>query len=78
MAQVDNVFVPLDDDSFACMGQILTAQIFSIDGADNTLISENNRQESCKRKSSVHHLVTSVRLFFVFFKRSLNVKISLG
>ena len=65
MAQVDNVFVPLDDDSFACV--ILTAQIFSVDGVDNTLISENNRQESCKRKSSVHHLVTSVRLFFVFF-----------
>ena len=60
MAQVDNDFVPLDDDSFACV--ILTDQICSgvcVVDADNTLESEKNRQESDKRNSRVNHLVTS-------------------
>ena len=62
MAQVYSIIVSFDCIivSFACV--ILTAQICSgvrDVGADNTLKSENNRQESDKRNSSVNHLATS-------------------
>ena len=61
MVQVYSISVSFDDDSFAfvtLIGQICSGVSFV--GADNTLKSEKNRQESDKRNSSVNHLATSV------------------
>ena len=60
MAQVYSIFVSFGDDSFVFV--TLTAQIcsgVSFVGADNTLKSKKNREESDKRNSRVNHLVTS-------------------
>ena len=61
MAEVYSIFVSFDDDSFAfvtLIGQICSGVSFV--GAENTLKSEKNRQESDKRNSRVNHLATSV------------------
>ena len=60
MVQVYSISVSFDDDSFAfviLIGQICSGLSFV--GADNTLKSEKNRQESDKRNSSVNHLATT-------------------